>query len=701
MPTPWAPTTVTESTIGHFRLFIHPPGARAVDVTFFRNQPIQIDSYSSADPFGDSTLTFSFPQISPMEATGSGELDWLRDFADVDLILIPPNYDPALRNFTRIWEGFIASMDFHLDSTSHSLQVQCQGALFQVDKTLAKPRFPMRPVPYETLIKAAFNPTINRDLRTQPLTIEWPAGWSKVAPASNAVHTVYTPVGVQPGEKITGFSGRSTGAWDHMLTSFIQGLLQVMVTDDIGSHWTIRKDPNRKPVMYVRKQKVPPTWTVTAGIPGLTLSLSRDLTQFANVIYGQGSDPAGVTWNREAITGYSSALTGYVPLAWDLRAWPPTKENKWYDPELMKVEAYIKYDNGFDERQAQNSAFVTLGRDEDPGLAGNATLNVDPEEGSRYLIKGGDSIKIKHLRGKGTDGVIFHIASASTNVNDGTVNLTIDTKFRDLLTVEEVLQRTRDPLTPVKMLQVGQRSLMIEDRLAPWDYTKGSGFVPETSTPLFKAMPLTTRFPYESWTKTHPPRTHPHYYVQVRANASTRSARWTIGAPVPIRLSEKGDIRMTQIAAYDINGNQIRVPFHFAVYKVPVTASDMPYDDHGPSPFLPNAFQSTNQYGQEIPADDPGATQLKQDSMIIGWGNRDQPAGYSPGMKSNGDPCTGKLIDETGWSFDSTDNPDFQKNPRSGEREPESAITYYGAFYAEWHDYVYFVGRLFRKEAGQ
>ena len=83
-----------------------------------------------------------------------------------------------------------------------------------------------------------------------------------------------------------------------------------------------------------------------------------------------------------------------------------------------------------------------------------------------------------------------------------------------------------------------------------------------------------------------------------------------------------------------------------------------------------------------------------------GWGNNDQPAGYSPGSFSASNPLTGSLVDEASWSFDNINNPNFNKNAKPGQKLPVSAITIYAAVYTDYPDNVYFLGRFYRQEPG-
>jgi hypothetical protein len=233
---------------------------------------------------------------------------------------------------------------------------------------------------------------------------------------------------------------------------------------------------------------------------------------------------------------------------------------------------------------------------------------------------------------------------------------------------------------------------MIEDRMAPWDYSAGSGFMPRASRRMHVQMKSGESFPWQGQTQLTQPANYQDWFIRVWANAPTREKRWSF---FPILMSEKGTIRLTQMAAYDRYGVQLRVPFHFAIYKNPVTAADMPFDSLGPSPFITGAFQTVTPDGYPLPPD----SYLGPDrSLVIGWGDSDQKAGYSPGSMSDGDPVTGRLVDASTWTYDCTENPEF--DPTSTKRQPESAYTLYGALYCEYTEEVHFHGRLYRQNQG-
>ena len=702
----WTFTPVA-GALGRFQVIFTKPGGKPTDVTFFRSTPMSIGSYSGADPFGDAAAVLSFPQITGYDdLTGADVGSWLAPFAQVEIYWVTyasglKEVDPRTNEVTlapqgrkRLWEGYVASIDLDLDESGSRMNVQCQGANYQVDRYMAKPAFPARPVPHERLIASAFSHSQRPHLRTKPLLIEWPKGWTKKVPGYTKTDA-YTP-DARPNTKYTGFSTRDTGGWVHALTDHVAGLLRVMFVDDSsgvvpGNQWTIRQDPGRQPVLYVRDRFKAPDIALWFGQVGVKGSFSLDGTQIANIIYGTGTAIDGSGWSNQVISS-DGRSTGYAPLA-ALRSVYPAKGNKAYDKTAFAAEAKHEFMSGFALDQALASANKSLIRDSEPGWTGDITLSVDPSECSRWAIRAGMTLLLKGFVGSGETGVPFHIAQVQANPEAGTMTLTMDTRYRDLADVEEIRMRQRDPLTPTKMLRVGQRSVMLEDISAPWDYTAGSGFIPLGSTKMHAVRPADEVFPWKKFVKAHPPRRYSNWYVRVNASSTKRADRWTI---FPILMSQKGTIRRLEIACYDNDGNVVAVPFHFSAYYTKIELGMLPHDGAGPSPFLTNAFEKIDTAGMIINSN----LWPPPNVLIQGWGNKDQPAGYSPGRKSDGAAPNGLLVDESSWSFDSMGNPNFFRDARPGQTIPPSVVTIFGAVYAEHTTPIYIAGRLYRAEPG-
>jgi len=701
-------------------------GGENVDITTVRGVPTQVSSFSSADPFGDAAAVLTFPGITALDDPDAGELArWLRFYSDIDIYWAPSmaaaiGNDPAdlvtdprtqrLNRVTpfntaiKVWEGYIASMAFTDDS---GLELQCQGALFQVDRYKAKPFFPSRPWPMEMLIAEQFSHSRRQHLRTKPFTIVWPRDWKRTAPKpSPGVPPIYAPV-ITAGANWTEYISRDTGAWDASLTSFVQNNLTVMITrpgdgDSVapGDQWSVYKDVERRPVMRIRSRNRPADFSVWVGTPGVKLSVNGDSTQCENVIYGTGSSLDGSSWNN-AIISNDGSRTDYEPLAADTAVWP-FEANERLTLTAFVTEAYTTFSSGFSQDQAEDVAVQYLARDREPGWTGSMSLTVDPSLAlSRWQIKAGMTVLVKGFLGTGSYGMRFHISAVSCNPEAGNVDLTVDTRYRDLLSVQEAILRNRDPLTPLRMLQVNRASNQIEDIQQPWSYAAGSGNIPTKSKDFHKSKPAGVAFPYSSWTAQHPPVTNPEYYVKCTANASKMLGRWA--GPISILTSEKGTINRTEFAVYDKNGKVLKIPFHVSIYQLDVSADEMPTaaDGTGPSPYINNAFESVDpRNGQPWP---PSTELAPPESFIVGWGNRSNGiynrAGFSPGSEADGSKPTGLFVDATTWTFDNTKNMEYDPTLPNGLQD-DVAITLYAMFYAEYSTPVYFMGRLFRQVQG-
>lgn len=761
MPGTWVPA-LTRGLGGRFQLVITGRGfgGARVDVTNFRGAPAQLGDYADSDPFGDATFTVTFPQISPLDDFDSPELgSWLAYYSDVDLWWVPaipsdPALYPTARAVTnpltgqpdaitpttvavtsgghttyhdgrvKLWEGFIADIEATEDGSAPQIAVQCQGALFQLDRYRAKPFYPAQPWAYEALMADAFSHARRPSLRTQELRVTWPAGWARKYPSyknPTIAQQILTPLG-RAGGRWSGYASRETGSWNPSLTGFVQDMLGVMITDDKsgvveGNQWTVnqvRQQPASHgaraiPVLSVRDRYRAPDFSVWVGTPGVTVQLAGDGTQGENVIYGDGVGLDGTTWHNDVINARGSR-TDYLPLAaarfaypehqWYQNAWAPrgTKLNHYAAP--MPLEAYTKFGPGFDQTAAVSSAKQMLARDQQPGWSGTVTLAVDPSAVlTRWQIHAGMTVRLRGFAGTGAAGMSFHIASVSHSPANGTVQLTVDTRYRDLLTVEEAVARTRDPLTPLKMLQVGKASMIIEDMQAPWSYARGSGFIPTRSKDGVFTRPAADPFPYRDWLRRHPPSSHPHWYVgPVYADAPNPTNRWS--GPQPVLVSAKGTVIRTELIAVNHLGEIMPVPFHASFYYVQAQPTAMPLDEHGHSAYINNAFEKVDPLtGFHTPGTITG-----DPSMIIGWGNRSggvfRRAGFWPGTEVQGAPPSGIMVDDGPWSYDMTSYRTYFGGYYNPKLFSITDITIFLELYCEHPSPVWFIGRLFHQNPG-
>jgi hypothetical protein len=711
---------ILNGTGGYFRVFVQAPGQAKKDVTFFRGEPTKIGSMTSNDPFGDASASLAFPGITTMDRPGSGDLYWLVPLANVDIAFYNSDGTPS----DWVWEGMIFSEEINDDYS-----VSCKGALYQLDNFLAAPWFPQYPVPYEYMIQRLMDPKRQTTLRTAPLQITFPDNWNTVVPNTALPEYLWflRPWGVSPGTKWTGLTTRNTGGWEPVLTGYIQSLLGVMFTDD-GGQWTIRKKTGRTPELLIRPALRYPTdntLVIYNEAPGVKVSSSRDFSQATNVIYGQGTDLQGASFSGQQVTA-DGQTTYYEPFAALPQTFPVTG-NPRFNANIPRKESRLQFPNGMSQLAARSTAAAQLRRNADPGYTGTISLTSDPTKGgipyNRFLIKGGDSILVKNFRG--TD-VLFHITSVTVSPEEGTTSLTVDTKFRDALTVDEVRARTRDALEPERLLQVCKFSTTVQDSILPWSYTQGSGIIPSggavDATDLFtKKMGSTEKFPWTSTTRKYPPKKYPNYYIKINPKSANADNNWSgitrsgiTKAAIPVRMSQQGTVRMIQLAAYDEDGNVMPVRFHAAFYgnsgismsampRIPATTTKGTggYPAAQRYPFFEGAFERMKANGTET--DNPGVLLPDGNDLVVGWGNYYEGAGYSPGQQSLGNPKTGLLVDESNWQYSTMQDTGFDKYSVPNSRKNPTAGMLFVMIYCDDQGTkpVYFLGRIFRSEAAQ
>lgn len=702
---------------GHFRIHAQPPGGKRIDITMFRGAPTQINSLSTTDPFGDATAQLTFPQITGFDRPGQGDLYWLVPWVNIDITWYSEGVPTSW-----VWEGFQVSED--ISDSGYSIALK--GALYELDNYLAEPWYPQYPVPYELLIDGAFDPKTRIGLRTNKLMVKFPDNWSLTVPTRNDPNYLWflRPWGIKTGALWTGLTTRNTGGWEPLLTGFIQSLLSVMYTAD-GGQWTVRKQTGRTPVLMLRPEiNVPDADTlhVWYGSPGVEVSLSRDFTQSTNVIYGQGSDLSGTSFSGQQVSR-DGQTTYYEPFAALPYVWPATSSNPMNNPNMIRRESRLSFPNGMTLLDSKEMAASHLRKFADPGYVGSMSLSVDPlQDGvpyNRLLIRAGQAVVLHDFRGS---NVLFHVAETNTSPMDLRVQLTVDTKYRDALTIYEVRARTRDALDPVRLLRAGAFSVTTQDMILPWSYAQGSGIFPSggafDATELFNVKATSDeKFPWTKLTTKYPPKRYPKYYVKLNAKNAKADRNWagvTIDGKsycgIPIRMSQAGSIRLTQIAAYDADGNVKPVSFHIGFYGNTVTVTDMPmipttmdmdygYPKSQRYPFFPGAFEELNADGTAT--DDPGRLTAAGADMAVGFGNYYERAGYFPGLMSQKQAKTGMLSEEATWSYDTTKSTGFSKyNAEETRKDKTNGLMYVMIYCDDQTEPIYFLGRLFRTEGG-
>ena len=713
---------------GYWSITAYPRGRGPRELATFRGVPTKIDSFSFADPFGAQDMQLSFPAATLFDARGHGDLDWATKFTDVDVTWhgeVPPTYGNRMLTPGLSWEGYIV----RFSPSSDGLGVQLKGAGLQLDSYLAKPEYTARPLPYEWAIARQF---LNKPaLRLHPLRIIWPEWWEKVYVPKTNVLSVYIPAGVTEGENWTGLLTRQTGSWDPALTSYINSLLSAMYSE--RGRWTLDFDSNRQPVMFHRDFIVGPgpgVVTINPRDPSVKIELTEDWEQSLTTVYAQGSSRAGVSYSGMQVSADGQS-TVYRPAAALRQVYPAFEDNDWYDHQVMPREVMLQTQEGLSADDAALVARAHLARFSEPGQTGTVTLKVDPVmDGQvipRHLVRAGMDVHLPYVGGR-PEGVVAHVSASTASLSADEVTLTIDTKQRDALTVEEVRMRGRDSLSVTRMLLTSLYDPPIDDQLFPWSYAEGAGYIPSNdlynAVPLFDGMPNEIFFPWEEWTVQHPP-SDPKWqdcYLHLGPTQSNANSNWITqhnwsgsDMGVPIRMAQKVTIRLLQVAAYDSTGHVMKVPFHMGLYsiagvnvlsmpEIPVEQVAMfpPYAAGQRYPFVRDGFETYKIDGTKTNPKVPHPTESV--GLQKAFGTFYEQAGFWPGSYAEGDEATGLLVYEEPWEYDTQNIAHAYFDPYSLEANLTAVETgqIYAMFYcdAQLDQDVYFVGRMFRVEPG-
>jgi hypothetical protein len=586
----------------------------AVDVTVFRGAPTQINSLGTTDPFGPSVATLGFPAITILEQIGAGDLSWCQPESNVDICWMHPDGYPITR-----WEGYFHSFDWSEDETNSSLTITCTGAMRQLDNYLAKPEYRYYPRPYEWAIHEHFNLTKRPDLRLAPMAApasSFPAWWTTTFNAGSAAYPKDKPWlmphdDVAHGEKWSGMLTRETGHFEPVLTSYIQGLLANMYTPK--GQFTLRLDNGRLPVLAHRDHLTEPavgdTLVVDLLWRGVTMHPTSDYSQKIGVIYGQGRSLSGDAFSGQEVTA-DGTETYYDPMSYDPQV-HPAQFNPKLNKAIMRKEINLQFPDGLTDLEARRAADHQRANFADPGIVGQIILKIDPilygvgTSVPRATITAGRSILVKGLFGN-QDGILFHITETSIDF-ELTLTLTVDSKFRDYLTVDQVRLRARDSLQPFRMLSITATfDPKVPDLLYPWSYAKGAGVIPKGGGTLFSKWgpsavkaagvgdPQAIPFPWEEYTTRFPPQrliggkwkdANKGFYIRIPPKDANADYNWANAnykpgrrfhdnkkpeytfEPYPVLFAAAGSIRMIQIAAYDRTGHVMPVTFHVSVYQ--------------------------------------------------------------------------------------------------------------------------------------
>lgn len=631
-----------------------------VDVTYWRGVPSVIVSDRQEQPFGDVTASVNFPQQTPMDKPGAGDLAWLKAGNPVEIIIVNGS------SITRCWAGHLISDDGGNDSDAARSTWAASGTMWQASTFGHRVPTIMGPTDIGAVLAGALNGVVAR---------RYPA----IASVSTGIKTT------------------ARGSSQDSELAYCQSILAPAWTTD-GRQWTVAKKAGTARGYQIRlKDRTTVHQTVTVGARGVAVNLSRDLTSTANALYGRGIGPDGRAWagwcypNLSADTapaypyasgatvmnvgatdaGTSSGhgvsdwqrrvndlnLTGNVPTdgvynasdaavcrdiqsAYGLQvdgtvgpqtwaatfavgssggdltgayrrplAIDPTTEPHRYTPtgavsgpnpgftNAMRFERDTDYGAGVTKAEATASAKLELARDKTPGLTGTITLTTDPREGSRMLIAPGSNIK---ALGYNATNPLLHIAAVDRDWANLSVTLEVDEHARDAITLAAIRARTKEAIVdPARRPgRTNRRSRLDQDAVVPFDSESDAGIIPRHA--LYRGL-------------------------------------WTV---VRIPISQAGDI-----AKIDIRTSSPAAPFCVAFFSGRVTPAHL-----------------VHLVGDPLAGDNPFArTEAKADALddlglIEAFGGPGSAAGYWPKDQS-GAVLTGRLKDTGGMAYASAKPP--------------------------------------------
>lgn len=584
-------STFVETRADWGRYMIEVGGA---DVTFLRGRATSIRDIEWQEPYDDARVSLIFAQVTCLENFGDGDTAMLSDHVEIRVWRILPN---GTKDTEPEFEGWVS----HWGHAGNFLAPEGVGVLHQIDLLVRAPGITDIPDDIGTLV---------------------PFQWNTEA--------VPSYLGAPMASIVTGVMSRDRGAWDQGRLNYVDRQLKRAVLSD-GRQYTIKK---RYPMQgyMVLKDTDTINFTLQPGIPGLDISgLQRDLTTDANVWYAEGEDEAGTRWRNSFPTADGLSVF-FQPLSY-LDAVHPYDEGPngtlilnlaRLNTNIFRIEKKADFGQGWNKVEAKRvldgmrARMATDGSD----FFGDITLNTDPPQMSRRKIRPGMNFTMPH---HGPTPVKFHVSAVKISDPQGraSTTLTVDTRARDIDEITSAIERKANEVSnPVRALLVGRESALVQDKVQPWDSTRGDGWVPRQR--YFDGV-STFVCPQKK------------YAVQ----------RFTIGEEeiiIKTRIElTSGTIYHASLCDRPPKGMDPRAEYFAGVL------ADWPSD-----PVIRGAWE-------------PPALPQPPVGQIMAWGSYGQMGGYSSGTETNPTSgVTGVIESEQEWNFTHANVPREQRQPTYG-----------------------------------
>lgn len=438
----WTAPTPTPDEWGRLKVTID-----GVDYSTHRDVPTIVESWGSAEPFGDATARIRFPAATVFDTLSAPLTEW----GEVEILRLHPDGSTT----TPLFVGLIAAFEESWGDDDRGIVAVCMGAVHQVGLYRRLPKPDDSAVDIRVLISDQFKTD---------------AAWRP--------HGRWTDMATTPD---TGITSRYRGSGE-TADQYIQKLLELAVEAD-GDMWTVAQDYPTNPwtPTLELKDRTTVDWTVVAGQPGVVGDLQRELSSGLNVIYGEGEYGGSRYRNFYELTGGMV----FQPFSYDDDVHPWDSDGTGgldtdyvrVDTDLVRIEGFQQFGSGVTYAEAVASAEQQRLRAQDVGYVGSIKLAADPQEGHRLSIRAGDNIKVKSHHGSDR---VFHIVGVNVQVGESepVVILTVDTQARDFPTLAAIIERDREVSRKPLARLTGRTFEGMPTSRATWDDNAGSGWLP-------------------------------------------------------------------------------------------------------------------------------------------------------------------------------------------------------------------------------
>jgi hypothetical protein len=613
---------------------------------------LDIDDLTAEKGFGDRSARLDIKRMQVWHESGVDDYDWLYPGAKVEAGIVHPDGSRTI-----LFAGDLISDDANLTSTSFDATWTVQGTLVQAVQATMQPLDEMDPVDVGVLVPTVLNGIVSRrfpKIPTMPtpgvtsrklgsygqkvgdyvkaqLALAWegdsqlmlapdPVNRRQYTPAWTDTETVHwTLSAAAPGvfprlgedwsQVVNCYFGRGTLANGHRWMNrrfpymlpytppeYFSGDTSAVLV--LGS--TDADTINNGVSLYTQRQR-----ELGYKVRLSTVMLAEHVSATRHMQKVRGLLVDGIVGGQTWTSAWSVGATGADLRSVRLPLWVDPRVEPWlylpngaiaepntaYLPAWPRIEEDIEYGDNTTLAIGIADATQRGERTKEPGLVGTVTLSTDFWEGSRFLADPAHNLNLLGYRGRDRD---LHIVGRTIHRKAGTVDLTVDSKYRDALTIRQLIARDAESKAdPARRPgAIGRTSSTTAQDFTLFDGDSPAGIIPELTL---------------------------------------RGGLWSVW---PFPLDRAGTLARVWARTYDPATRFVWLMFGREVLPSQLHAN------------LGNALTSTRAWT------DPGIDAwLTRMGFITGQGQAGQLCGFSPGSEQDGNPLTGVFEAATPVNF--------------------------------------------------